>query len=116
MWLMLQQDKPDDYVIGTGEKHSVKEFLEESIKYLDMDIVSNGKSGAKEEYLDENGNTVIAINQRYLRPTEVDLLLANPIKAKNKLGWAPKIKFKDLIKIMVDSDLNLAKREVKLNS
>jgi len=114
MWLMLQQDKPDDYVIGTGEKHSVREFLEGVIEYLDLNLKSNGKKGLEEEYLDKTGNSVIGINQRYIRPTEVDLLLADPSKAKIKLGWEPKIRFKDLIKIMVDSDLKIAENEAKL--
>lgn len=114
MWLMLQQDKPNDFVIGTGEKHSVREFLEESINYLDIELKSNGKKGIEEKYLDKNGNPVIMINQRYFRPTEVDLLLADPRKAKEKLNWKPKIDFKTLVKVMVDSDLKIAQKEVKL--
>lgn len=114
MWLMLQQNKPDDYVIGTGEKHSVREFLEGAIKYLDMDLKTNGKKGLEEEYLNSKGESLISINPRYIRPTEVDLLLADASKAKKQLGWEPKIKFKDLIKIMVDSDLKLAEKEARL--
>jgi GDPmannose 4,6-dehydratase len=90
MWLMLQQDEPDDYVIGTGETHSVKEFLEEVFKYAGLDW---------KEYVE--------IDLRYFRPTEVELLLADASKAKNKLGWKPRILFKELVKIMVDSDLEL---------
>ena len=114
MWLMLQQDKPGDYVVGTGEKHSVREFLEKSIEYLNLGLKSNGKSGIDEAYFDEEGRTVIAINPEYFRPTEVDYLLADYSKAKKKLGWKPQIKFGDLVKIMVDSDLKLAEKEAKL--
>jgi len=115
MWLILQQDKPDDYVVGTGKKYSVRYFLEEVLKYLNLDLVSNGKSGVEEKYLDKAGNVVISINSRYFRPTEVDLLLADSTKAKEKLGWKSSIGFKELIKIMVDYDLELAKKESYLN-
>ena len=90
MWMMLQQDEPDDYVIGTGETHSVKEFLEEVFKYAGLDW---------KEYVE--------IDPRYFRPTEVELLLADASKAKRVLGWEPRISFKELVKIMVDSDLEL---------
>ena len=114
MWLMLQQENPDDYVIGTGEKHSVREFLEESIGYLDLGLQSNGKKGTGEKYLDKDGKEIISIHERYIRPTEVDLLLADPSKAKRNLGWEPKVKFKDLARIMIDNDLELAKKELTL--
>jgi len=104
MWLMLQQDKPEDYVIGTGKTHSVREFVEESFKTAQMPISWEGKG------LDEvgkyNNKVVIKINPKYYRPGEVDYLLANPAKAKEKLGWQPKTSFKDLVKMMVESDLN----------
>ncbi|HNR65017.1 MAG TPA: GDP-mannose 4,6-dehydratase [Atribacterota bacterium] len=90
MWMMLQQDKPDDYVIGTGETHSVKDFLEEVFKYVGLDW---------KEYVE--------IDPRYFRPTEVELLLADASKARRVLGWEPRISFKELVKIMVDSDLEL---------
>lgn len=90
MWMMLQQDEPDDYVIGSGETHSVKEFLEEVFKYAGLDW---------KEYVE--------IDQRYFRPTEVELLLADASKAKRVLGWEPRISFKELVKIMVDSDMEL---------
>jgi len=89
--LMLQQDKPCDYVIGTGETHSVKEFLEEVFRYAGLDW---------KEYVE--------IDPRYFRPTEVELLLADSSKARKELGWSPRIAFKELVKIMVDSDLELA--------
>lgn len=88
MWLMLQQANPDDYVLGTGESHSVKEFLTEAFSYADLDW---------EEF--------VKIDQRYLRPTEVDHLTADYSKARNALGWEPKVSFKDLVKIMIDTDM-----------
>jgi GDPmannose 4,6-dehydratase len=90
MWLMLQQDKPDDYVIGSGEAHSVKEFLEEAFAYVNLDW-----------------RKYIKIDPRYFRPTEVEFLLADTSKAKKELGWEPKVTFKDLVKIMVDCDMEI---------
>jgi GDPmannose 4,6-dehydratase len=90
MWIMLQQDCPDDYVIATGESHSVKEFLEEAFDYQGLDW---------KDY--------VAIDPRYFRPTEVDFLRGDSSKAKRKLGWEPKIAFKDLVHMMVDSDLEV---------
>ena len=90
MWKMLQQDKPVDYIIGTGKAHSVKDFLKEAFSYLNL-----------------NWNDYVEIDTRYYRPLEVEHLLANPSKARKELGWNPKISFKDLIKIMVDYDLEL---------
>ena len=89
--MMLQQDKPCDYVIGTGETHSVKEFLEEVFSYAGLDW-----------------KECVEIDSRYFRPTEVELLLADASKAKRELGWSPRITFKELVKIMVDSDMELA--------
>ena len=94
MWLMLQQDKPDDYIIATGETHSVREFAEKIFQKLGLDY---------KEY--------IAIDQRYFRPTEVDVLLGDSTKARKKLGWAPKVTFDQLIDMMVESDLELANKE-----
>ncbi len=109
MWLMLQQDKPDDYVVATGETHTVREFVEESCKVLDMDIEWKGK-GVNEKGVDKKtGKVIVEIDPMYFRPTEVDLLLGDATKAKNKLGWKPKTKFKDLVKIMIESDLELIK-------
>ncbi len=94
MWLMMQADAPDDYVIATGETHSVREFLEEAFGYLGLDW---------EKYVE--------IDPRYFRPAEVDLLLGDPTKARTILGWEPKVSFKELVKIMVDGDMKLAERE-----
>jgi GDPmannose 4,6-dehydratase len=95
MWLMLQQDGPDDYVIGTGETHTVKEFLEEAFGYVKLEW---------EKYVEQDS--------RYFRPTEVDLLIADASRAKRKLNWQPKITFKELVKIMVDTDM----KAIGLNS
>ncbi|MEK6827302.1 MAG: GDP-mannose 4,6-dehydratase, partial [Nanoarchaeota archaeon] len=111
MWLMLQQDEPGDYVIGTGETHSVREFLEEVAKVLGIKIHSNGKKGIEEEYLDENGKIIVKIDPKYFRPAEVELLCANPSKAKTKLGWEPKTKFKELVRKMSEHDLDLVRKE-----
>jgi len=94
MWLMLQQDEPDDYVVATNETHSVKEFVQETFALLDLDW---------EKYVDYDA--------RYERPAEVELLIGDPAKAKRKLGWEPKVKFKELVKLMVEADLELAQRE-----
>lgn len=109
MWRMLQQDTPDDFVIATGETHSVREFIEAACSELGIDLVWQGE-GVKEVGLDQKTNQVIIkINPSYFRPTEVDLLLGNPAKAKEKLGWNAKIKFSDLAKQMTKHDYELAK-------
>ena len=97
MWRMLQQDSPDDYVLATGEMHSVKEFLAESFGYVDLDW---------EKYVKHDS--------RYERPSEVDQLLGDSTKARTVLGWEPKVTFKELVKMMMDSDLTLAEKELKL--
>ena len=94
MWLILQQDKPDDYVIATGETHSVREFLDEVFGYLDLDW-----------------HEFVEIDSRYFRPTEVDFLLGDSSKARKVLKWEPKVKFRELARIMVDADMELAKQE-----
>ena len=97
MWVMLQQEKPDDYVVATNETHTVKEFIQETFALLDLDW---------EKY--------VKYDARYERPAEVELLIGNPAKAKRQLGWEPKVKFKELVKIMTHSDLELAKREAQI--
>jgi len=107
MWRILQQKGPDDYVIATGETHSVREFLEEALKVAGIEAKSNGKKGIHERYIDNKGKTIVEIDKRYFRPAEVDLLIGDPTKAKKKLGWEPKVKFKDLVKMMVEADLKV---------
>ena len=115
MWMILQQKEPDDYVLGTGEKHTIREFIEETANCLGMNLRSNGEEGINEQYLDERGNVVITINPLYFRPSEVDTLLADPTKAREILGWEPKILFKELVKRMVQHDLELAEKEAQIN-
>ncbi len=105
MWLMMQQPTADDYVIATGETHSVREFVEEAGKLLDMTIEWRG-SGVQEEGVDsKTGNVVIKIDSEYFRPTEVDLLIGDATKAKQAFGWVPPTTFKELVKIMVEADV-----------
>lgn len=105
MWRMLQQEKPDDYLLATGETHSVREFVEEAAKHAGMDIEWQG-SGLEEKGIDRNtGKTIIEIDPRYFRPAEVDLLIGDPKKSREKMGWEPKIKFKDLAGSMMEHDL-----------
>ena len=111
MWLMLQQDKADDYVIATGEQHSVREFIEVAAGNLDMDIEWQG-SGVDEIGIDRNtGEQVIAVDPRYFRPTEVESLLGDPSKAKKVLGWSAKTTFADLASEMTTADHAEAKRD-----
>ena len=105
MWLMLQKDTPDDYVIATGETHRGREFVEESAKLLDFEIEWHGK-GIEEKGLDKNtGKIIIEVDEKYFRPTEVDILLGDASKAKQKLGWEPKVRFKELVKIMIEAEV-----------
>ncbi|MEK7087621.1 MAG: GDP-mannose 4,6-dehydratase [Patescibacteria group bacterium] len=115
MWLMLQQDNPDDYILATGEIHSVREFVEETAKIFGFDIIWNG-AGINEKGVDKKtGKTIIEIDLNYFRPAEVDLLQGSPAKAYEKLGWAPKIKFNALVKIMADADFENEKKNTKYN-
>jgi GDPmannose 4,6-dehydratase len=110
MWRMLQQDKPDDYVLATGETHTVKEMIEIAGKELDFDIVWDGE-GINEKGIDRKTNkTIIEIDPKYFRPAEVDVLLGDYSKAKNQMGWEPKVKFNELIKLMVRSDFDKESR------
>jgi len=105
MWLMLQQEKPDDYVIATGETHSIREFCELAFKEAGIEIAWKGK-GIDEVGIDSKTKKVlIEIDSRYFRPTEVDLLIGDASKAKKVLGWSAKVTFKELVKIMVEHDL-----------
>jgi len=104
MWLILQQENPDDYVIATGETHSVREFTELAFKEVGIDIIWKGK-GSEEYGIDSiTGKVLVEIDPRYYRPTEVEILIGDPSKAKEKLGWKPKIKLEELVKIMIKAD------------
>lgn len=107
MWMMLQQDKPDDYVVATGEMHTVREFIEKSFECVGRKIEWQGK-GVDEVGIDSTtGKVVMRIDKRYFRPTEVEQLLGDPSKAKRQLGWEPQVKFEELVKIMTEADLIL---------
>lgn len=104
MWMMMQQEKPDDYVIATGETHTVREFVEKAFKEVGATITWSGR-GVDEVGKDQNGRTLVRIDPQYFRPTEVDLLLGTPKKAEKVLGWKRSVSFDDLIKDMVTSDI-----------
>jgi GDPmannose 4,6-dehydratase len=106
MWIMLQQQQPDDFVIATGATHSVREFVEETGRHLNIDIHWRGKGLDEEGYDAVTGKTLIKIDPKYFRPAEVDLLIGDASKAKMKLGWAPTVQFKELVKLMVEADFN----------
>lgn len=111
MWLMLQHDKPDDYVIATGESHSVKEFCEAAFARLGMPLEWRGQ-GVNEVGIDkETGKEIIKVDPKYFRPTEVEFLLGDPSKAKEALKWRPEIAFDRLVEIMVDADLELIRKK-----
>ena len=110
MWRMLNQDKPDDYVMATGENHTIREFAELAFKELDMEIKWQGQGEDEIGVHSKSEKKIIGIDKKYYRPTEVDSLLGDASKAKEKLGWEPKISFIDLVKIMVNSDWEKVKR------
>ncbi|KAA0208194.1 MAG: GDP-mannose 4,6-dehydratase [Ignavibacteriaceae bacterium] len=110
MWMILQQDKPDDYVLATGETHTVKEFIEVAFGELGMQLKWEGK-GVDERGIDlKTGKILVGVDPLYFRPTEVDLLIGDASKAKAKFGWEPKIKFEELAKMMVNSDFEKIKK------
>jgi GDPmannose 4,6-dehydratase len=109
MWLMLQQDAPEDFVIATGVQYSVRDFVNAVAKELDMKLTWQG-SGIDEKAVDENGRTVVAVSERYFRPAEVETLLGDASKAREKLGWQPRTPFADLVSEMAREDLKEAER------
>jgi GDPmannose 4,6-dehydratase len=112
-WLMLQQQQSEDFVIATGKQHSVRDFINEAAKNLDMKIEWKGKN--LEEVGSYDGKDIIKVDPRYFRPTEVETLLGDASKAKEKLNWVPKISFNQLVKEMVDEDLKLAENDQLIN-
>ena len=118
-WMMLQQDKPDDYVIATGEQHSVRDFVNAAAERLNMQIEWRGEgveeygvlASAPDECKARPGDTIVAVDSRYFRPAEVDTLLGDPTKAREKLGWEPKTTFAELVAEMVEQDLEHARRD-----
>lgn len=112
MWLMLQQNEAEDFVIATGETHEVREFVELAFKEVDIEIVWQGE-GVNEKGINKaDGKILVEVDSRYFRPTEVELLLGDPTKAKEKLGWEPKTTLKELCSMMVSEDLKLAKKDL----
>jgi len=112
-WRILQADEPDDFVLATNETHTIREFVDETFKVLGEEIVWSGQGVNEKGILKSSGKEVVAIDSRYFRPTEVDILIGNPAKAKEKLGWEPKTTFKELVKIMVESDFEKAKKRIE---
>jgi GDPmannose 4,6-dehydratase len=111
MWLILQQDTPDDYVLATGESHSVREFVEKAFSHIGKTIVWRG-SGVEEKGIDKStGEVLVEVDPRYFRPTEVDSLLGDPSKARTKLGWRHKISFDTLAMDMVKADMDAIRDE-----
>ena len=109
-WLMLQQPEPEDLVIATGEQHSVREFVEAAAAELQMKLSWRGK-GAEEKGYDDKGRAIVAVDPRYYRPAEVDSLLGDAAKARAKLGWSPKVRFRELVAEMAREDLLAAERD-----
>ena len=107
-WLMLQRENPEDFVIATGKQYSIREFINEAAKNLDMEIEWRGKNLNERGFF--NGNDIIKVDPRYFRPSDVETLLGDSSKAKEKLNWKPKISFEQLVKEMVDNDLELSKK------
>lgn len=108
MWLMMQACEPDDYVIATGETHSVREFCELAFSLVEMPITWHG-NGIEEVGVDRQGRVRVRVDPRYFRPAEVDLLLGDATKARQKLGWQPRVRFPELVRMMVEHDLALAR-------
>ena len=103
MWKMLQQEKPEDYVIAAGKSHTVRDFVEATAKALDMKLIWEGE-GLNEVARDENGKVILSINEKYYRPNEVDFLLGDATKAREKLQWEPTVSFEKLVELMVAAD------------
>jgi GDPmannose 4,6-dehydratase len=116
MWLMLQQEKADDYVVATGETHTVREFLELAFKQIDITIEWKDK-GVNEKGIDnKTGKELVVLSPDYFRPAEVDILMGDATKAKQRLGWIAKTKFEDLVRMMVEYDLKSVKEEMKIKN
>ena len=110
MWRMLNRDHPEDYVIATGETHSVREFVEHAFAEMDMPLEWEGKGVEEKGRNAATGEVLVRVDERYYRPTEVDVLIGDPAKAKERLGWQPNVKFEELVRIMARADLEKAER------
>lgn len=114
IWLILQHNKPDDFILATGETHTIREFVEETGKNLGYEIVWKGKGIHEKGYDKKSGKLLVEVDQVYFRPTEVELLLGSATKATGMLGWKPKVTFKELVKLMAEHDYDLVKKEKKI--
>jgi GDPmannose 4,6-dehydratase len=112
MWRILQTDKPDDFVLATNETHTIREFVEEAFKVLGEEIEWTGSGLNEKGIMKSTGKEVVGVDPNYFRPTEVDLLIGDYSKAKEKLGWEPKVKFKELVRIMVNADFEKVKQTI----
>ena len=110
MWMILQQERPDDYVAATGEAHSVREFIEAAFSFVGISLAWKGDGVDEIGYDKKNNKILVRIDPRYFRPTEVDFLLGSSQKAREKLGWKPSVNFEQLVEIMVRADLDLLKK------
>ncbi|MFZ1728683.1 MAG: GDP-mannose 4,6-dehydratase [Bacteroidota bacterium] len=110
MWRMLQQDEPDDFVVATGETHTVREFTEIAFRELGINLRWEGEAENEKGIDIESGRVMVEVSPHYYRPTEVDILIGDPSKAKAKLGWEPRVKFEELVRIMAAADLEKVKR------
>ena len=113
MWLILQQDKPDDFVLATGETHTVREFVEAAFEEVGKKIIWKGAGAYEEGYDSETGKLLVDVNPKYFRPAEVDLLLGDPSKAQRVLGWQRKVSFRELVKLMIQADLKTYGGKIK---
>ena len=115
MWLMLQQPEPDDYVIATGQTHSVREFVEEAFNAIGVDIEWTGERLNEKGVDRASGKTLVEVNPEYFRPAEVDILRGDNSKAREKFGWSPKVTFKELVAKMVAHDIECTKGTLRIN-
>lgn len=111
MWKMLQLEKPEDFVLATGETHTVREFIELAFREIGIEIVWEGKDENEKGMDKKSGKAIVEIDKGYFRPTEVDLLIGDPSKAKKLLGWSPKVNFEELVKIMVKADIEMVQKK-----
>lgn len=116
MWLMLQQDEPDDYVIATNETRTVREFVETAFEHVGIEVEWSGSGVDEIGKNKENGKVIVKVNKNFFRPAEVDVLLGNPAKAEEKLGWRREISFSQLVERMVKNDMELVAKEIKVNA
>jgi GDPmannose 4,6-dehydratase len=113
MWLMLQQEKPEDLVIATGKMISVREFVELAAKHVGFKMVWEGEGQNEKGYDANSGKLIVEVDERYFRPAEVDLLIGDPSRAKERLGWEPQVGIEELVEIMMQNDIQEAQRKVR---